>query len=167
MSLQGMLLSTRSDVRDPTQTALSEYTVAARLSVNIPSACRRAFCQFTPDPALPARFGQNISEIWIQITPTSHEAARDWLGFVEYGQDIVQTITENGITRSRIRYQDISINGSIIWPQITAKFDPATGIMQICTTGSAGCSAAMAILRSYTAWHKAISQLTYQPRLLP
>lgn len=167
MSIQGMLLSTGSDMRDPTQTALSDETVAARLSVNIPAASRRDFCQFTPDPALPARFGQNISEIWIQITPTGHEAARDWLSFVEYGQSSVENITENGTTRSRIRYQDISINGTIIWPQITAEFDPATGIMHICTAGSAGCTAAMAIPRSYTAWRKAVSRLTYQPRLPP
>lgn len=166
-SIQGMLLSTGSDMRDPAQSPLSDETVAAQLSVNIPAASRRDFCQFTPDPALPARFGQNISQIWIQITPTGHEAARDWLSLVEYGQSSVENITENGTTRSRIRYQDISINGRIIWPQITAEFDPATGIMQICTAGSAGCSAAMDIPRSYTAWRKAISRLTYQPRLPP
>jgi hypothetical protein len=161
MSLQSLLLSTGSDMRDQSQSALSRDMVSTRLSAVVPAASRPAFCQFIPDPALPARFGQNISEIWIQIIPASHEPNRDWLSFVEYGRKDAVTITENGATRSLIRYQDISIDNTIIWPQITAEFDQTNGIMLICTAGANGCAAAMPVQQSYSAWRKAISRLTY------
>lgn len=161
MSVQSLLFSAGSDMRDQSQTGLSHDVVSNRLSADIPAINRHAFCQFIPDPALPARFGQNVSEIWIQITPASHEPARDWFSFVEYGRKDAVTITENGATRSLIRYQDISIDNTIIWPQITAEFDQANGMMHICTAGSGGCIAAMPVQQSYTAWRKVISRLTY------
>lgn len=155
MSIHGMVLGSSVRLSQSPDHGLTNVSVAGRLSVLIPPANRPEFCQFVADPVLPARFGQNISEAWVQITPASLEADRDWLGFAEYG-------ARTAISTTLIRYHDISINSAVIWPQIIAEYNPANGIMHICTANTGGCANSIQTPRSYTQWRQAISQLIYQ-----
>ena len=161
MSIHGMVSGSSAALRQSPDHGLTDASVSARLAVRIPPANRPEFCQFIADPVLPARFGQNISEAWVQITPASLEADRDWLGFAEYGNRTTISTSQNDIPTTLIRYHDISINSAIIWPQIIAEYNPANGIMHICAANTGGCANRIQTPRFYTQWRKAISQLVY------
>ena len=105
--------------------------------------------------------GSNIAEAIVRIDDDSLENNDD-LYFFDATKSGPITQTVNGVTKTYYYYKNIKSNGTVIWPNITAEYEPSNGIMKICTTTANNCDSPTMTLRTLENWEKVFREITYK-----
>ncbi|MCE2516417.1 MAG: hypothetical protein J4F41_01005, partial [Alphaproteobacteria bacterium] len=117
-------------------------------------------CKIAPNIAGFDTGGSNIAEAVVRIDDTSLEANDD-LYFFDATKAGPVTETINGVSKTYYYYKNIKSNGSVIWPNITAEYEPTNGIMKICTTTANNCNSPATTQRTLENWEKVFREITY------
>ena len=165
MAFYGYFLSASIDNRDRAATGFDRAWVNAALASDLAADASTEHCLLLPSP--PRFSDANVPIAMIAITASSHEAEKDWLGFSGSGIGEAETITTQGISKQIITYDSILFNGQPVWPLAAADFEPATGLLRICSSHGSGCTSALASNPTADQWRQALSTITYQARSTP
>lgn len=117
-------------------------------------------CKIAPNIAGFDTGGTNIAEAVVRIDDESLEASDD-LYFFDATKSGPVTEVINGVNKTYYYYKNIKSNGTVLWNNITAEYEPSNGIMKICTSTGTNCNSPAATLRSLNDWEKLFREITY------
>lgn len=120
-------------------------------------------CKIAPNMAGFDTGGNSITEAVVRIDDGHFEADKDELYFFEATKTGPTTVAINDDNKTFYTFKDIKANGSTIWSNITAEYEPATGVMRICTSTGDNCTAPdLATAHSLDDWQKVFREITYK-----
>ena len=107
--------------------------------------------------------GNAVAEAVIRIDDASFEQGKDELNFLNATRTGPVTTAINGDNRTFYTFRDIRANGTAIWDDITAEFEPDTGVMRVCTTTGDNCtSPSSSATFSLDLWEAVLREVTYK-----
>jgi hypothetical protein len=117
-------------------------------------------CRIAPNMAEFDTGGANIAEAVVRIDDDSLEAT-DELHFFNASKSGPITETTGNVNRTYYSYKNIMSGGVVIWPDITAEYEPASGIMKICTNTGTSCDTPVPTPQPLERWKTVFRNLTY------
>ena len=118
------------------------------------------FCRIAPHISGFANGGALIAEAIVRIDDGFESA--DSLGFIEANKSAAITTQINGVNKTYYSYKNITDSGGVLWPDITAEYEAASGVLKICTSSGTDCSNPdTSQPQSLDAWENLFRQITY------
>ena len=104
--------------------------------------------------------GAMIAEAIVRIDDGFESS--DSLGFIEADKSAAITVVVNGVNKTYYSYKNIADGDGILWPDITAEYEPLSGVLKICTSSGNDCSAPdITQTQPLDLWEKLFRQITY------
>lgn len=129
----------------------------------------RDLCRIAPNLVGFNTGGDDITEIVISIEQATFEKGNDFLYFFDADEAIDLTEQVGSQTAKYTRYTNIKDDASAktnseIWPKLTAKYYPATGLLKLYTRSSASNlnSAPSNTMKSLEEWERVLRQVSFK-----
>jgi len=120
-------------------------------------------CQIAPDISGFDTGDAPVAAISVRIS-SQVEPGADLLYFTSEAAEKSSPLQRlvDGQMETYFSYKNIAASGQVLWPNITAAYTPATGILKICTTSAAHCgNPDIQARQPLAAWGKVLGQIRY------
>lgn len=120
-------------------------------------------CKIAPNIAGFDTGGNAVAEAVVRLDDDHFEADKDELYFFDATKTGPTTVTINEDNKTFYTFKNIKSAGSVIWNNITAEFEPATGVLHICTSTGDNCTSPdLNTTHSLDDWEKVFREISYR-----